>query len=241
MRGVAIVPCRAGSKGIPSKNRMEFHGMPLFMWSVAAAIEDDRIRSVCITTDDEEIIGWCNWASTRDKKIACVVRPAEMAADDSPTEPGLFHACNELGVMKHEFVVLLQPTSPIRHNGLLSRCIGEAERTGSSFSCSLPGHIAWLKTGGNAVPLYNPRRRPRRQDLEGHPQVVMEDGSVYCSIYDQMCISGTRFGERPVSVDSEFIHGVQIDTLEEAKILRHLCADEAVKSWMEKVQLLLPK
>ena len=241
MRVVAIVPCRAGSKGIPSKNRMEFHGMPLFMWSVGAALEDERIRTVCVTTDDEEIIGWCKWASIRDKRIACVVRPSDMATDESPTETGLFHACDEIGVMKHELVVLLQPTSPVRHMGLLSRCIEGSDQTGSSFSYSSPGHISWVKTGRHAVPLYDPRHRPRRQDLGGHPQVIFEDGNVYCSMYDQMCITGTRFGERPLAVESDFIHGVQIDTLKDAQIIKHLCADEAVKSWMEKVQLLLPK
>lgn len=241
MRGVAIIPCRAGSKGIPAKNRMEFQGLPLFMWSVCAALEDDRIRTVCITTDDEEIVAWCRWASAKDNRLTCVIRPPEMASDSSPTEPSLFHACAEIGVMKHEFVALLQPTSPIRHGSLLTRCIDDSESTGSSFSCFCPGHIAWLQSGESAVPLYSTRQRPRRQDLDGHPRVMMEDGNTYCSMYDQMCLTGTRFGTKPSIVESDFIHGVQIDTLADAKVLRHLCADEVVKAWMEKVQLLLPK
>ena len=211
------------------------------MWSVAAALEDDRIRTACITTDDEEILGWGKWASSKDGRIMCVRRPPEMASDDAPTEPGLFHAAQEAGVMRHEFVVLLQPTSPVRHRNLVSRCIDGMEKTGSSFSCFCPGHIAWLQTGGLSVPLYNPNKRPRRQELSGHPRVMIEDGNAYCSIYDQMSMTNTRFGSSPSPIESEFIHGVQIDTLEEAHILRHLCADEVVKSWMEKVQLLLPK
>ena len=220
---------------------MEFHGLPLFMWSVAAALEDDRIRTACITTNDEEILSWAKWASGKDGRIMCVHRPPEMAVDDAPTEPCLFHAAQEAGVMKHEFVLLLQPTSPVRHRNLVSRCIDVVVETGSSFSCFCPGHIAWLQTGSLSVPLYNPDKRLRRQELSGHPRVMIEDGSVYCSMYDQMGATKTRFGFRPSPIESEFIHGVQIDTLEEAKILRHLCADEVVNLWMEKVQLLLPK
>lgn len=241
MRGVAIIPCRAGSKGIPRKNRMEFNGLPLFMWSVAAALEDERVRTACITTDDAEIISWGQWASEKEGRIVCINRPSEMAADDSPTEPCMFHACRDIGVMNHEFVLLLQPTSPVRHGGLVSRCIDRAGVIGSSFSCFCPGHIAWLQTGTMSVPLYNPIKRPRRQELEGYPKVMIEDGSVYCSLYDQMVMTGTRFGSSPSPMESDFIHGVQIDTLEDAKTLRHLCADEAVKLWMEKVQLLLPR
>ena len=34
MRTLGIVPARAGSKGIPNKNRREFMGKPLVTWAI---------------------------------------------------------------------------------------------------------------------------------------------------------------------------------------------------------------
>jgi CMP-N,N'-diacetyllegionaminic acid synthase len=241
MRVVAVIPCRAGSKGIPHKNRMEFAGQPLFLWSVAAGLEDSRVRTVCISTDDDEILSWGKWASSKNDRIACVRRPAEMSRDSDGTEIGMFHACREVGVMKHEFVLLLQPTSPLRHANIVGKCLDASSGNGSSFSCYCPGHIAWVQSGGLAAPLYPISNRPRRQDLALHPRIMMEDGNVYSARYDQMSETKTRFGNNPVMIESELAHSVQIDGLDDAKTLRCLCADDSVKSWIEKVRLLLPK
>jgi len=241
MSAVAIIPCRAESKGIPGKNRAELNGSPLFLWSVAAALECEDVRTVCVTTDDEEIISWGKWAASRNSRITCLSRPKEMATDESPTEPCLFHACDHISVGNHEYVFLLQPTSPFRHGELISRCMTSAKNSGSSFTAISPGHIMWLHGVHASMPLYDPTQRPRRQYSLHSPVVAFEDGNIYCSLYSQMKTTKTRFGDSPNLILSSPIHSVQIDSTEDLDLVRDLSKCKQVNEWMQNVQALLPK
>jgi len=241
MSAVVVIPCRAGSRGVPGKNRAEVNGSPLFLWSVAAALECEDVRTVCVTTDDEEILSWGKWAASKNNRINCVSRPKEMATDESPTESCLFHACDQNSVGNHEYVVLLQPTSPFRHGALIRKCITAASNSGSSFTAIAPGHIMWLHGVHASMPLYDPEKRPRRQDSVHSPVVAFEDGNIYCSLYSQMKTTKTRFGDSPKLVLSTLIHSVQIDSTEDLELVRDLAQCKQVNEWMQNVQILLPK
>ncbi|HNC31673.1 MAG TPA: pseudaminic acid cytidylyltransferase, partial [Cyclobacteriaceae bacterium] len=51
MHKIGIIPLRAGSKGIPQKNRKKLLGRPLFTWVLAEAIFSD-LDTVYVFTDD---------------------------------------------------------------------------------------------------------------------------------------------------------------------------------------------
>jgi N-acylneuraminate cytidylyltransferase len=53
---LAIVPARGGSKGIPRKNIRLFAGYPLIAYSIAAALQAERVTSVIVSTDDEDLL-----------------------------------------------------------------------------------------------------------------------------------------------------------------------------------------
>lgn len=241
MQAVAIIPCRAGSKGIPSKNRVELCGMPLFLWSVAAALAEDRIKTICITTDDKEILTWTKWAMSREKRIVAVERPSEMAEDSSPTEPCMFHACNYLGVGNHEYVVLMQPTSPLRSGNLLGRALDMGREHGSCFTCRDAGHIMWIKTGRFICPLYDPSNRPRRQDCADVGTYLAEDGNIYCSKFSEMELTKTRFGVTPFALLNDECKSAQIDTISDLNTIKAMATNQEMHKWMEEVRILLPR
>lgn len=54
---IAIIPARGGSRRIPRKNIREFHGKPIFAYSIAAALESKLFEQGCV------------WVSTEDAKI----------------------------------------------------------------------------------------------------------------------------------------------------------------------------
>ncbi|MBV9302337.1 MAG: acylneuraminate cytidylyltransferase family protein [Acidobacteriaceae bacterium] len=110
---VAIIPARGGSKGIPRKNLVLIHGRPLIDYSIKTALASKAIQRVVVSTEDAEIKATALAAGAE-----VIDRPAELAADSTPTLPTLKHALEELeqrGWMA-DYVVLLQPTVPYRRS-----------------------------------------------------------------------------------------------------------------------------
>lgn len=220
MTTLAVIPARGGSKGIPRKNLLSVGGKPLIVWTIEQALEVPGMI-VCVSTDDAEI------AAVAAKAGAWVVqRPAELAQDETPTEPVVLHAIEactaEFG--RPERVVLLQATSPVRLPGSIGRALTQFDEEGLD---SLVGVVAnppflWSLDGSTAVPHWEWENRRRRQDMEPEQLRYRETGSLYVTrpeIYETL---NNRMGGKIglyVMADSE---GVDIDTLHDASLAESL-------------------
>ena len=110
---IAIIPARRGSKRLPGKNTMNFGGKPLIAWTIQAAIESKYIDRVVVSTDSNQI-------ANLSKKYGADVpylRPEILACDESSTIDVVLHMLNYLEKIGefYDYVVLLQPTSPLRN------------------------------------------------------------------------------------------------------------------------------
>jgi CMP-N,N'-diacetyllegionaminic acid synthase len=110
---LAVVPARGGSKGLPGKNIRPLLGLPLLVHSLRCARLCPRIARVIVSTDDAEI---ANVARAHGGDVP-FLRPAELAADDTPMMPVLTHALEEIERAegrRYGSLMLLDPTSPGR-------------------------------------------------------------------------------------------------------------------------------
>ena len=110
MKVIAIIPARGGSKGIPKKNLVNFLGKPLLQWSIEAALNSKYITDVVVSSDDDDILR----ISQKHKNVIPIKRPKELALDTSRTEPVLAHVIESLKGRTFDYLILLQPTSPLR-------------------------------------------------------------------------------------------------------------------------------
>jgi CMP-N-acetylneuraminic acid synthetase len=55
MKHIAIILARGGSKRLPRKNILDFHGKPLIAWTIEAALQSAQYQRVLVSTDDPEI------------------------------------------------------------------------------------------------------------------------------------------------------------------------------------------
>ena len=110
MKVLAIIPARGGSKGIPRKNMINFLGKPLIQWSINAALNSSIITDVIVSSDDDEILE----LAKKHTQVKTIKRPKELAEDNSRTEPVLVHALKNIKDVKYDYLILLQPTSPLR-------------------------------------------------------------------------------------------------------------------------------
>ena len=119
---LAIIPARGGSKRLPRKNVLDLAGKPLIAWTIEAALGCPFLDEVMVTTDDLEI------AEVARQHGANVpfLRPAALASDTATSFDAIKHAIDyyryELG-KEFDFVVLLQPTSPLRNAQNISAAI----------------------------------------------------------------------------------------------------------------------
>lgn len=172
MRTIAVIPARGGSKGLPRKNVLPLCGKPLIAWSIEQAQAAGSVDCVYVTTDDAEIA-----AIAEQYGAAVIHRPAEFATDTAKTEDAVFHA---LYTTKEnaDYVVLLQPTSPIRQPHDIDeavRCCIQSNAD-SLFSARRLEGFSWTEGLSRWIPSYSPHNRPRRQDLTSK---VEENGSIY--------------------------------------------------------------
>lgn len=172
---LAIIPARGGSKGVPRKNIREVAGKPLLVWTIAAAKNSAYIDRLILSSDDPEIIDVA-------KSWGCevpFVRPAELAGDETPGIDPVLHALEKLP--DYDYVVLLQPTSPLRTAEDIDACITlcEKKQAAACVSVTEPAHHPqWMYTLSDSGVLrsLSAQRSVRRQDL---PSVYALNGAVY--------------------------------------------------------------
>ena len=129
---LAIIPARAGSKGLPRKNIKTICGKPLIAWSIQAGLASQYVDKVVVTTDSDEIAMIANEYGADTPFI----RPAELASDLAATYDVVKHAIDfyskELNFY-FDYIVLLEPTSPLREKGDIDEMLEELVLKDSEF------------------------------------------------------------------------------------------------------------
>lgn len=112
---------RGGSKGLPGKNIRPLHGKPLLAWTIERARETGLFTHLVLSTDDPDI------ASVGRQYGAEVpfVRPAALAADDSPEWLAWQHAIAFMRDNGKPFDVFvsLPAVSPLRSSEDIIGCV----------------------------------------------------------------------------------------------------------------------
>ncbi|MGG4450420.1 cytidylyltransferase domain-containing protein [Brevibacillus porteri] len=174
---LAIIPARGGSKGIPRKNIIEVGGKPLLSWTIEEAKKSAYIDRLIVSTDDEEI---ADVARQYEGEVP-FLRPKELAMDDTPGIAPVLHALELLP--KYDYVVLLQPTSPLRQvidiDGCIEKCLKEQANSCVSITVAekTPYWMYHLSDNDVLEPVIKIEERfLRRQDT---PTVFSLNGAVY--------------------------------------------------------------
>ena len=208
---LAIIPARGGSKGVPRKNIKDAAGKPLIAWTIKEAKKSKFIDRLVVSTEDDEIVAVA-------KSWGCevpFVRPPELAQDDTPGVEPVLHAIKMLP--GYDYVVLLQPTSPLRNTEDIDGCIEECVEHGANSCVSVaeveqsPYWMYTLDVNSRLCSLINTDQIfTRRQDL---PKVFTLNGAVYVAKCDWLRKNRTFLTaetavylmprERSLDIDSE--------------------------------------
>jgi N-acylneuraminate cytidylyltransferase len=206
-----LITARKGSKRIPNKNVKFLDGKPLVQYSIEVA--NQFSEEICISTDDEVVI---DIAKSFGIEVP-FVRPDYLCTDESAAASVIHHAIEyyeSLGKF-YDFVVLLQPTSPLRTVDQVKKCI----EVYKSNNCDMVTTI----TESNESPYQNIMKRDendylsvfenidktRRQDC---PKTYSLTGSIYViSIKSMKKYKFLHKFEMTLGVELPKINSVDID------------------------------
>jgi CMP-N-acetylneuraminic acid synthetase len=222
MEVLAIIPARGGSKSIPRKNLRFLDGFPLVAYSIVAARQSRLVTRILLTTDDPEIraVGR-DWGAE-----APFLRPASLAADQSPDLPVFVHALRWLEAEERyrpHVVVHLRPTSPFRPAGLVDQAIAalvrdpEADSVRSVCAPQQNPYKMWRPEGPYLRPILGADIGPEpfnapRQTL---PQVYWQTGQVDAIRPETILVAGSMTGPRIRGLAVESASAMDLDTLEQ--------------------------
>ncbi len=172
-----MIPARGGSKGLPGKNIRDLAGKPLIAWTIEAALASRWIDRVILSSDDEEIIQVAGrWGC-----VAPFVRAGHLATDEATTVDVVIDALQRCP--GYDWVVVLQPTSPLRTANDIDECLSECINQGASVGvsvCEASVSPYWMfgrdVQGQLQTLLPMPKDATRRQQL---PKTYQLNGAVY--------------------------------------------------------------
>ncbi|EFT0285102.1 acylneuraminate cytidylyltransferase family protein, partial [Campylobacter coli] len=173
---LAIIPARAGSKGIKNKNLVLLNDKPLLYYTINAAKNSKYIDKIVLSSDGDNILEY-----GKTQGIDTLKRPKELALDDTTSDKVVLHALKFY--KDYENVILLQPTSPLRTsehidkafeifkntnaNSLISVCEYD-NKILKAFMCDEKGNLKGICN--NNYP-FTPRQKL--------PKTYMSNGAIY--------------------------------------------------------------
>ncbi|WP_353628707.1 acylneuraminate cytidylyltransferase family protein (plasmid) [Sulfitobacter sp. TCYB15] len=205
---LALIPVRAGSKGLPGKNVRPFAGRPLYEHAVQQGC---TVADRCIvSTDIADII-----ASGGPPGCDVRVRPANLAGDTAPMDAVITDAIVDAG-LEAGTMVLLQATSPLRRNADIAAAVA-LYRTGAhnlvmSVSRTDPGPLKYgFMTDGTFCPVSGSRFCfANRQAL---PPLFRPNGAVYVFDIAWFLCNGSLATDRIGAVEMDASVSLDVDTL----------------------------
>lgn len=190
---LALIPARAGSKGIPGKNFRYLGGKTLVQRAIECAKAADC--EVVVSTDYEGFIDMQG-------DYLSLPRPSALAQDDTPMYDVVQHALSCILGSSEDLCVLLQPTQPLRTPEHVKAAIELLRQTGADSVVSVtplplthsPDLVCEIEASGRLAGWeheYVGRYQPtRRQDAR---PAYKRDGTCY-AFFRRTVDTGTLYG-----------------------------------------------
>ncbi|MGN0342155.1 MAG: cytidylyltransferase domain-containing protein [Roseburia sp.] len=216
MKILAVIPARAGSKGIPNKNIRLVNHHPLIYYAIKNAKGSKWITDIVVSTDSPEI-------EIIAKQMGVMVkhRAAELSGDAVTLDAVIYDVAKDY---QADYVISMQPTSPTLKVETLDRAIEYAMEKGTDTLISVLNepHLAWVEEDGKKKPAYTARLN--RQYL---PPYYLETGAFFIS-KGNVVRPDSRFGNYCDVFEISREEAVDIDTFEDLRLAEDILEHKRV-------------
>lgn len=208
---LAIIPARGGSKRLPRKNTLDLHGKPLIAWTIEAALKCSKIQDTIVTSDDNEIL-----KISKQCGVNIIKRPKYLASDTASSFDAISHAIDSCKT-NFDYIVLLQPTSPLRNSKHIDEAIDLLEEKNADAIisvCEMEHSPLWCNTIPTDDSMKNfirdEGKGKRSQDLNTYYRL---NGAIYICKKDRLLKENSFFIEDNIyAYKMDIEKSVDIDT-----------------------------
>ena len=185
MKILAIIPARAGSRGIPNKNIRIVNGHPLIYYSINNAIQSKYITDIIVSTDSPEVK-----LIAKQMNVEVKDRNKSLSGDAITLDSVVYDAIPK--DKEWDYIITMQPTSPTLKVETLDRAIEYTIKNDldTVISAINAPHLTWGEKNGKKVPNY--KERLNRQYL---PPCYSETGAFVIS-KREVVTEHTRIGAK---------------------------------------------
>ncbi|MCR5482400.1 MAG: acylneuraminate cytidylyltransferase family protein [Clostridia bacterium] len=215
MKNLAIIPARAGSKGLPDKNIKKLCNKPLLFYSIEAAIKSGCFDTVMVSTDSEKYAEIAREGGAEVPFLRSEATSSDTASSwDMVLE--VLERYEEIGKTFDTFC-LLQPTSPLRSAADITEAykIMLSKNAFSIVSITELEHpLSWCGTLGEENSLEGFLKETVTVQRQAQEKYYRPNGAIYIASVDEfreeqfLYRSGSYAyimpKERSVDIDTEF-------------------------------------
>ncbi len=220
---LAIVPARGGSKRLPQKNILDLCGKPLIAYTIEAGFKSEYVDAVVVSSDNEDIL-----RISQKLGAQTIKRPHVLASDTATTYDTVKHVIEN--IEKYDYIVLLQPTSPLRNEKHIDEAIEllEEKKADAIISvCEMEHSPLWSNTlpkdGNMGGFLSNKIVNKRSQDLEKHYRL---NGAIYICGTDRLLENKSFFLKNNIfAYKMARKSSIDIDEEIDFKVAQILCSE----------------
>jgi CMP-N-acetylneuraminic acid synthetase len=216
-----IITARKNSKGVKNKNIYKIKNKPLIEFTLAEAKKSKLLTKLILSTDDERIIKLSNKFAL-DKIIK---RKKSLSTSNSSSIDVIIDVLKKIQETKPDYIMLLQPTSPLRKSSDIDnaiRSIVNNKKFHSLVSVTKIENYDLYKSHkikkDFLTPLFPSKVHLPRQKLES---LYKSNGSIYISKTETILKKKTFFYKTlPYIMSAK--SSLDIDTIKDIKILKKI-------------------
>lgn len=222
MKHIAVILARGGSKRLPRKNILDFHGKPMLAWSVEAALQSGQFDQVLVSTDDPEIADIARSFGAAVPFLRNVAQD-DMASSSEATLAALSQAEVHWGT-RFDVVTQLMANCPLRDAGEIRSAVETfaSREAPSQISCFRFGWMnPWwatkLDAQGTPDYLFPEARLERSQDL---PPLYCPSGAIWIARAQSLKTEKTFYALGHTFHPLNWISAMDIDDAEDMEMAK---------------------
>jgi len=225
---LAIVPARGGSKSIERKNVVQVCGLPLIAYTLNALRGIRHDIDHIVSTEDEEI----KEVAVRYGGNVPYLRPIELARDETNIIDVIDDVLMKAG-REYEYVMLLQPTAPLRSSEDIDAALELADTHGARSVCGFmkvdsfhPWYMYYLEEGKKIRQVVETKPGMRRQEF---PEALWRNGAIYLFRVDMYRAERKFISDDCVPYIMPAERSINIDGPEDLKLAEYYLQDQVAK------------
>ena len=216
---LAVIPVKLNSRRLKKKNIKFLCGKELFIWTLKSAIKSKKINQVVISTSSKKVLKIAKQYNHHQDYL----RPKKLNNDNKTNTDVCLDVVQKLKNMKKltnfKFILLLQPTSPIKNSKSIDGFISSFLISKKKFGTSLKGPI---QKKYNFLGVLKNKKFDNSKYITKQINFYTPNGAMYIADINSLIAKKTFLGKNIFGYPQSKIESIDIDSIDDFKYAEYV-------------------